>query len=191
MPCRDWEVVRPQISLSPRQSSKITVVQSLLVATVTFQGPTSCDGNKTLTVGLGGQPCTLQYSLRWATWLKVKCLLHQGRMRACWLDATAAQPAPVPVGPTGKPTAAGALSVAGATTLTSSLTAGCLCRCLAAWPPSCMKGHSTGLQTCLPWAAVAACGCRWEAMRDFCSLTLHRPQPLAEHCHFALPLSAA
>ena len=43
-----------QISLSPSQLSKISVVQSLLVATVTFQVPTSCDGNKTLTVGLGG-----------------------------------------------------------------------------------------------------------------------------------------
>ena len=52
--CRDWEVLDSQISLSPSRLSKITVVQNLLVATVTFQVPTSCDGSKTLTVGLGG-----------------------------------------------------------------------------------------------------------------------------------------
>ena len=55
VPCRDWEVVGSQVSLSPSQSSQISVVQNLLVATVTFQVPISCDGTKTLTVGLGGQ----------------------------------------------------------------------------------------------------------------------------------------
>ena len=43
-----------RISLSPSQLSKISVVQSLVVATVTFQVPASCDGNKTLTAALGG-----------------------------------------------------------------------------------------------------------------------------------------
>ena len=41
-----------QISLSPSRLSKISVVQSLLIVTVTFQVPTSCDGSKMLTVGL-------------------------------------------------------------------------------------------------------------------------------------------
>ena len=54
VPCRDWEVVGSQISLSPSQVSKISVDQSLLVATVTFKAPISCDGSKTLTVDLGG-----------------------------------------------------------------------------------------------------------------------------------------
>ena len=53
-PCRDWEVVDSRISLSPSQLSKISVVQSLVVATVTFQVPASCDGSKTLTAALGG-----------------------------------------------------------------------------------------------------------------------------------------
>ena len=52
--CRDWEVLDSQISLSPSRLSKISVVQNLLVATVALQVPTSCDGNKSLTVGLGG-----------------------------------------------------------------------------------------------------------------------------------------
>ena len=52
--CRDWEVLEAQISLSASKLSKISVVQSQLVATVTFQVPDSCDGTKTLTVGLGG-----------------------------------------------------------------------------------------------------------------------------------------
>ena len=54
VPHRDWDVVDSRISLSSNWLSKISVVQSLLVATVTFQVPTSCDGNRTLTVGLGG-----------------------------------------------------------------------------------------------------------------------------------------
>ena len=54
VPCRDWEVVDSRISLSPSQLSKISVVQSLVMATVTFQVPASCDGSKTLTAALGG-----------------------------------------------------------------------------------------------------------------------------------------
>ena len=70
-----------QISLSPSRLSKISVVQSLLIVTVTFQVPTSCDGSKMLTVGLGGQCSTV--------WSALDDMLHHGMVLASWLKATA------------------------------------------------------------------------------------------------------
>ena len=54
--CRDWQVMGAQIALDPSKLSRLSALaNNTVVATMTFEVPSTCDGGKTLTVGLGGE----------------------------------------------------------------------------------------------------------------------------------------
>lgn len=50
----DWQVMGAQIALDPSKLSRLSALaNNTVVATMTFEVPSTCDGGKTLTVGLG------------------------------------------------------------------------------------------------------------------------------------------